>query len=145
MAHKNGTGYFPQYVDAIIGISVWSNFSWEKLYQDQQFWFSSLFSRAHFVFYGPPCTVEPPYNEVLRTMKFTLCQVSHIRVKKTKKYKELGPAKLPCYKRVLLYLYNEVPLYNVYGVYSIALFPLFTPFTLICYITRTCFIIANLQ
>ena len=23
--------------------------------------------------------------------------------KKTKKYKELGPAKLPCYKRVLLY------------------------------------------
>ena len=48
-------------------------------------------------------------------MKITLLyQVSHyIRVKK-QKYKELGPAKLPCYKRVLLYirpLYNEVPLY----------------------------------
>ena len=51
------------------------------------------------------CTVEPRYNEVLGTMKITLLfQVSHyIRVKKTKKYKELGPAKLPCYKRVLLY------------------------------------------
>ena len=38
-------------------------------------------------------------------MKITLLyQVSHyIRVKKPKKYKELGPAKLPCYKRVLLY------------------------------------------
>ena len=24
---KNGTGYFPQYVDAITGISVWGNFS----------------------------------------------------------------------------------------------------------------------
>ena len=50
-------------------------------------------------------TVEPRYNEVLGTMKITLLyQVSHyIRVKKTKKYKEQGPAKLPCYKRVLLY------------------------------------------
>ena len=49
-------------------------------------------------------TVEPCYNEVLGTMKITLLyQVSHyIRVKKTKKSKELGPAKLPCYKRVLL-------------------------------------------
>ena len=49
-------------------------------------------------------TVEPRYTEVLGTMKFTLLyQVSHyIRVKK-QKYKELGPAKLPCYKRVLLY------------------------------------------
>ena len=48
-------------------------------------------------------TVEPQYNEVLGTMKITLLyQVSHyIRVKK--QYKELGPAKLPCYKRVLLY------------------------------------------
>ena len=46
---KNGTGYFPQYVDAITGIRVWGDFSWEKLCQDQQFWFSSLFSRAHFV------------------------------------------------------------------------------------------------
>ena len=52
-----------------------------------------------------PGTVEPRYNEVLGTMKITLLyQVSHyLRVKKTKKYKELGPAKLPCYKRVLLY------------------------------------------
>ena len=50
-------------------------------------------------------TVEPLYNEVLGTMKITLLyQVSHyIRVKKTKKYKELGPTKLPCYKRILLY------------------------------------------
>ena len=49
-------------------------------------------------------TVEPRYNEVLGTMKITLLyQVSHyIRVQK-QKYKELGPAKLPCYKRVLLY------------------------------------------
>ena len=28
---KNGMGYFPQYVDAITGISVCSDF-WEKLY-----------------------------------------------------------------------------------------------------------------
>ena len=50
-------------------------------------------------------TVEPLYNEVLGTMKITLLyQVSHyIRVKKHKKYKELGPAKLPRYKRILLY------------------------------------------
>ena len=50
-------------------------------------------------------TVEPHYNEVLGTMKITLFyQVYHyIRVKKTKKYKELGPAKLPRYKRILLY------------------------------------------
>ena len=40
-------------------------------------------------------TVEPLYNEVLGTMKITLLyQVSrYIRVKNTKKYKELGPAK----------------------------------------------------
>ena len=62
-------------------------------------------------------TVEPRYNEVLGTMKITLLyQVSVLyQGKKTKKYKELGPAKLPCYKRVLLYirpLYNKVPLYN---------------------------------
>ena len=62
-------------------------------------------------------TVEPRYKEVLGTMKITLLyQVSHyIRVKKTKKYKELGPAKLPSYKsRGFCYirpLYNEVPLY----------------------------------
>ena len=50
-------------------------------------------------------SVEPRYNEVLGTMKITLLyQVSHyIRVKNTKKYKELGPAKLPCYNRILLY------------------------------------------
>ena len=49
--------------------------------------------------------VEPHYTEDLGTMKITLLyQVSHyIRVRKTKKYKELGPAKSPCYKRVLLY------------------------------------------
>ena len=48
---------------------------------------------------------NPRYNEVLGTIKITLLyQVSHyIRVKKTRKYKELGPAKLPCCKRVLLY------------------------------------------
>ena len=50
--------------------------------------------------------MEPRYNEVLATMKITLLyQVSHyIRVKKTKKYKELGPAKSPCYKRVSHYI-----------------------------------------
>ena len=41
--------YFPHYVNAITGISVWGNFSWEKRYQDQQFLFRSLFSRAQFV------------------------------------------------------------------------------------------------
>ena len=34
VAQKNGTAYFPQYVDAINGISVWANF-WENLYHDQ--------------------------------------------------------------------------------------------------------------
>ena len=60
------------------------------------------------------CTVEPRYNEVLGTIKITLLyQVSHyIRVKKPKKYKELGPAiylviRGFCYIRPL---YNEVPL-----------------------------------
>ena len=51
-------------------------------------------------------TVEPHYNEVLGTMKLTLLyQVSHyIRVKKQRNiYKEVGPAELPCYKRVLLF------------------------------------------
>ena len=46
---KTGTGYIPQYVVAITGFSVWGNFSWEKWYQNQQFWFSNLFYRAHFV------------------------------------------------------------------------------------------------
>ena len=36
-------------MDAITGISVWGNFPWEKWYQEQQFWFSSLFSMLHFV------------------------------------------------------------------------------------------------
>ena len=44
-------------------------------------------------------TVEPLYNEVLGTMKITLLYQG----KKTKKYKELGQAKLPRYKRILLY------------------------------------------
>ena len=44
-------------------------------------------------------TVEPCYNKVLGTMKITLLYQG----KKMKKYKEFGPAKLPCYKRVLLY------------------------------------------
>ena len=49
-------------------------------------------------------TVEPHYNEVLGTMKITLLyQVSLYQGKETKKYKELGPVKSPCYKRVLLY------------------------------------------
>ena len=41
---KNRKGILPQDVDAITAISVWGNFSWEKWYQDHQFWFSSLFS-----------------------------------------------------------------------------------------------------
>ena len=38
--------------------------------------------------------------EVLGTMKITLLYQG----KKTKNYKELGPGKLPCYNRVLLYI-----------------------------------------
>ena len=50
-------------------------------------------------------TVEPRYNEVLGTMKITLLyQVSH-QGTKTKKYKELGLAKLPCYKTRGFFLY----------------------------------------
>ena len=65
--------------------------------------------------------MEPRYNEVIRTMKISfLYQVSHI--KKAKKYKELGPAKLPCYKRATFHyirpLYNEVPLYNNFVIDS---------------------------
>ena len=48
---KNGTAYFPQYVDAITGISVWEATSPEK--NDTKISnfgsISSLFSRAHFV------------------------------------------------------------------------------------------------
>ena len=46
---KKRTAYFLQYVDRIISIGVRGNLSWEKGYQNQQFWFSSLFSMAHFV------------------------------------------------------------------------------------------------
>ena len=46
---RNGTGYFPQYVDAITDVSVWGNCSLDKWYQDQQFGFSSLLSRVRFV------------------------------------------------------------------------------------------------
>ena len=50
------------------------------------------------------CTVEPRYNEDLGTMKITsLYQVCVISGGKTETYKEMGRAKLPCYKRVLLY------------------------------------------
>ena len=68
-------------------------------------------------------TVETQYNEIwyteylmqwnlvitrslgVGTMKITLLyQVSHYIRVKTQKYKKLGPAKLSCYKRVLLYL-----------------------------------------
>ena len=38
------------------------------------------------------CYIQPLYNEV-----------PLYQGRKTKKNKELGPAKLPCYKRVLLY------------------------------------------
>ena len=50
-------------------------------------------------------TVEPRYNEVLGTIKnyLVISGFSLYQGQKTKKYKELGPAKLPCYKRVLLY------------------------------------------
>ena len=89
---------------------------------------SSIFCHLHVVVHGihmnenilfsvdGSTTVEPRYNEVLGTMKITLLpvyQVSHyIRVKKTKKYKELGPAKLSCYmymyKRVLLQCISDL-------------------------------------
>ena len=71
-------------MDAITGISGWGIFSWEKWYQDQQIWFSTLFSMAHLcetmlrptntqllhpaimgsmpVFIGPPC-IEALYTE----------------------------------------------------------------------------------
>ena len=47
--------------------------------------------------------MKPHYNEVLGTIKITLLyQVSHyIRVRKTKKYKDLGPANYLVYNRVL--------------------------------------------
>ena len=50
-------------------------------------------------------TVEPLYNEDLGTMKNYLVISGFLlyQGKRTKKYTELGPAKLPCYNRVLLY------------------------------------------
>ena len=70
----NGLAYFPRYVDAITGINVWGNFSWEKWYQVQQFWFSSLFSRAHFV-----SNVESPkfplFSLISKWMPFWLATV----------------------------------------------------------------------
>ena len=51
-----------------------------------------------------PYTVEPRYKEDLGTIIITLLyQVSHYIRVKNNEYKELGPAKSPCYKRVLLY------------------------------------------
>ena len=47
--------------------------------------------------------MEPRYNEVLGTMNITLLyEVSQIYQGK-KRHKELGPAKLPCYKSFFLY------------------------------------------
>ena len=43
--------------------------------------------------------VGPRYNEDLGTMKITLWYQGK---KKTEKYKELGPTKLPCYKSVFI-------------------------------------------
>ena len=76
---------------------------WKLFAPERKFRAENGVSRAAHTQYA--YTVEPRYNEALGTMKFTLLyRVSHyIRVKKTKKYKELGPAKLPCYNRVLLY------------------------------------------
>ena len=51
-------------------------------------------------------TVEPRYNEVLGTMKIKLSRyIRFLIISQQKKniYKELKPAKLSCYKRVLLY------------------------------------------
>ena len=60
-------------------------------------------------------TVEPRYNEDLRTMKITLLyQVSHyIRVKKQRNIKSWDQLNHLVIKRALLIrpLYNEVPLY----------------------------------
>ena len=71
---KNGMAYFPQYVAAITNISVCGNFSWEKWYQDQQVWFSSLLSRAHFV---RQCRVKkfPPFS--LNKMRMNAICASH--------------------------------------------------------------------
>ena len=79
---------------------VWIIVEWSNVYQEYAALLFCIFKMC--LDYD---TVEPRYNEVLGTMKIALLyQVSHyIRVKKTKKYKEVGPAELPCYKRVLLY------------------------------------------
>ena len=64
-------------------------------------WGAEKLVRAEY--WCPYGTVEPRYNEDLGTMEIALLyQVSpYIRVKK-KTYKELGPAKLPCFNRVSL-------------------------------------------
>ena len=60
---------------------------------------SAILHKCLFEIFMYDSTVEPLYNEVLGTMKITLLYQG----KKTKNYKELEPAKLPCYKRILLY------------------------------------------
>ena len=57
--NKNRMAYFPWYKDAITAISGWCIFSWELWNQDQQFWFSSLFSMAHFVRQCPRPNIFP--------------------------------------------------------------------------------------
>ena len=53
---------------------------------------------------GTHSTVEPRYNEDLWTIKIILLydEVSRYIGKKQRNITELGPARLPCYKRVLL-------------------------------------------
>ena len=43
------------------------------------------------------------WNLVITHGNFLVISGFSYQGKKTKKYNELGPAKLPCYKRVLLY------------------------------------------
>ena len=55
-------------------------------------------------------------------LRVIVYQVSHIRILKTKKYKELGPAILVLpYNRVLLYptSFNKVPLYFESGLHTL--------------------------
>ena len=96
---KNGMAYFPQYVDAITGISVWGNFSWEKWYQDQQFWFSTLFSRAHFVrqCWGPKfsiyschchCHLLPPPPQHTHTLLNFWYHLNTLSINQVTSYRE---------------------------------------------------------
>ena len=79
-------------------------------------------------------TVKPLYNEDLGTLKITLLyQVSHIRVKKTKKYKELGPAKLPCYNRVLLYIRPFITRFHCMSITTVIVaVDIVFPFLMVC-------------